>query len=274
MRLGSRHSNDRVKFFPTHGCVERDRTHGGNRPADGPGNPDAGRAERRAGENFCQRHAKHQIGERGDHELLHKTRAAQHTVRDELGRHNEVERRDDAQERNARVHRLPRGAVEENMHERLPGEHIQRHQRHTQRPDELDAHLETRFDTVKLRRAQILRRVVGNAVAERGEGRDDHIVELHRRGVARHDRRAEAVDDALDDDVADGNEALLQNARDGNDREPTKMVPRENAHLAFGRELHEAAEDDHKRQHAAHALTQKRCPCHARHAHRLSVHPL
>ena len=45
------------------------------------------------------------------------------------------------------------------------------------------------------------------------------------------------------------------------------MVPRENAHAPFGRELYEAAEDHDKRQHAAHALTQKRRPSDAGHAH-------
>ena len=45
------------------------------------------------------------------------------------------------------------------------------------------------------------------------------------------------------------------------------MVPRENAHAPFGRELYEAAEDHDKRQHAAHALAQKRCPRNARNTH-------
>jgi len=45
------------------------------------------------------------------------------------------------------------------------------------------------------------------------------------------------------------------------------MVPRENAHAPFGRELYEAAEDHHERQHAAHALAQKCCPRHASDTH-------
>ena len=90
------------------------------------------------------------------------------------------------------------------MYKWLPGEYIQRHQRHAQRPDELDPSAEARFDAVKLCRAEILRRVVGNAVAERGKRRNNHVVELHRRGIARHDGGTKAVDDALDDDIADG----------------------------------------------------------------------
>ena len=45
------------------------------------------------------------------------------------------------------------------------------------------------------------------------------------------------------------------------------MVPRENFDFPFRRELHKAAEDDHKRQHAAHALAQKRRPGNTGNAH-------
>ena len=142
----------RMELLPTHGCVERDGTHGGDRPADGPGDPNTRCAKRGAGKHLRQRHAEHQIGERRNHELLHKARAAEHTVGDELGRHDEVERRDDAQERNACIHCLPRGALKEDVYKWLPGEHIKCHQRHAQRPDELDSRPETRFDAVKFRR--------------------------------------------------------------------------------------------------------------------------
>ena len=162
-----------------------------------------------------------------------KPRAAEHTVGDELGRHDEVERRDDAQERNACIHCLPRGALKEDVYKWLPGEHIKCHQRHAQRPDEFDTSPKAGLDAIIFAGPEVLRRIVGNAVAERGKGRDNHVVELHRRRVARHDGSSKAVDDALDDDVADGNKALLQDARNGDDREPSKMVPRENASRAL-----------------------------------------
>ena len=130
------------------------------------------------------------------------------------------------------------------MHKRLPGEHIQRHQRHAQRPDEFDTSPKAGLDAIIFAGPEVLRRIVGNAVAERGQRRDDHVVELHRRRVACHDGRAEAVDDALDDDIADGDKALLQNARDSDDRKPAKMVPRKDFDFPFGRELYEAADVD------------------------------
>ena len=99
------------------------------------------------------------------------------------------------------------------MYKWLPGEHIKCHQRHAQRPDEFDTSPKAGLDAIIFAGPEVLRRIVGNAVAERGKGRDNHVVELHRRRVACHDGRAEAVDDALDDDVADGNKALLQDAR-------------------------------------------------------------
>ena len=64
--------------------------------------------------------------------------------------------------------------------------------------------------------SQVLGRIIGNSVADGGEGGDDHVVQLHRGGIPRHDRGAEAVDDALDQDVSHGDEALLQDAGDGN----------------------------------------------------------
>ena len=58
--------------------------------------------------------------------------------------------------------------------------------------------------------SQVLGRIIGNSVADGGEGGDDHVVQLHRRGIAGHDRGAEAVDDALDQDISHGNKALLE----------------------------------------------------------------
>ncbi len=67
--------------------------------------------------------------------------------------------------------------------------------------------------------SQVLGRIIGNSVADGGEGGDDHVVQLHRRGIAGHDRGAEAVDDALDHDIAYGDKALLEDAGDGDDKD-------------------------------------------------------
>ena len=58
-------------------------------------------------------------------------------------------------------------------------------------------------------RAQILGGKVGDAVSDCGEGGNHHIVQLYGGGIASHDRRAEAVYYALDQNIADGDKTLL-----------------------------------------------------------------
>ena len=65
-----------VDALPANGGVEHDGQNHRNRPADGPRDPDAGRAKRRAGEQLRQRHAEHQIGEHRVPEVLYEVRAA------------------------------------------------------------------------------------------------------------------------------------------------------------------------------------------------------
>jgi RNA-binding protein YlmH len=55
--------------------------------------------------------------------------------------------------------------------------------------------------------ADILGCKIGNAVTQSGKGGDNQIVQLHSGGIACHHIRPEAVDDTLDDDIADGDEA-------------------------------------------------------------------
>ena len=102
----------------------------------------------------------HQIGERRGHELPHQARAAQDSIGDELRRDDEIERRDDAQEHDAGVHRKALRAVEKDVYQRAAREHIEQNQRHTQRPHELQPRAETGTDAVIFCRAEILRRVV------------------------------------------------------------------------------------------------------------------
>ena len=65
-----------VDALPVDGGVEHDGQRHGDGPSDGPRDPDAGRAEGRAGEQFRQRHTEHEIGERRDPEVLYEFRVA------------------------------------------------------------------------------------------------------------------------------------------------------------------------------------------------------
>ena len=118
-----------------------------------------------------------------------------------------------------------------------------------------------------LARAEVLRGEVGDAVAQRRQRGDDHVIELDGGGVARHDCRAEAVDDALDHDIADGNKALLQDARNRYDGKAPQKLPGEHADLSGRLDLAEAQEQKYQRQHAAHALAEEGRPRNACNAH-------
>lgn len=65
-----------VDALPVDGGVEHDGQRHGDGPSDGPRDPDAGRAEGHAGEQFRQRHTEHQIGEHRVPEVLYEFRAA------------------------------------------------------------------------------------------------------------------------------------------------------------------------------------------------------
>ena len=121
--------------------------------------------------------------------------------------------------------------------------------------------------TVHLAGTHVLGGVVGNAVAQSGEGGDDHIVQLDRCGVTGDDAGTKGVDDALQDDVAHRDEALLQDAGDGDHGHLAQHVPGEEHHLVGGLEGTDAAEHHHHGQHAAHALAQEGGPCHTGYAH-------
>ncbi len=69
-------------------------------------------------------------------------------------------------------------------------------------PQQLGTGPEARPDALVLPGAQILGGVVGNAAAQRGQGGDEHIVQLGGRGKARDHAGTEGVDHALDDDIA------------------------------------------------------------------------
>ena len=69
-----------------------------------------------------------------------------------------------------------------------------------------------------------------------------------------NDAGTKGVDDALQDDVAHRDEALLQDAGDSHHGHLAQHVPGEEHHLVGGLEGADAAEHHHHGQHAAHTF--------------------
>ena len=124
---------------------------------------------------------------------------------------------------------------------------------------------------MRLPSAQVLGGIVGDAVAEGGEGSDHQAVELDGSGVARHDRRAEGVDDSLDCDIAHGNKALLEDAGNGNDSQTLQKRKGEYGNFLLCLNFPKPSQNHEKRQQAADSLAQEGGPgntCHAHFEHR------
>ena len=115
--------------------------------------------------------------------------------------------------------------------------------------------------------ADVLCGVVGNTIAQGGEGGDDQVVQLDGCGVTGHDGGAEAVDNALNDDVADGDEALLHDAGHRDDDQLLENGEGELLGLALHLDLMEPTHHHSHGQHAADALAQEGSPGHTGHAH-------
>lgn len=71
---------------------------------------------------------------------------------------------------------------------------------------------------------------------------------------------AERVDDALQNDIADGDEALLEHTRDRDAQNPLQDPAGEDRRFFRTLNLGQPPEDHRDRQHAADALAQKRRP--------------
>ncbi len=113
------------------------------------------------------------------------------------------------------------GLVHEKVQDKAACEKIEKEQREGEGPDHPDTCTKTFFNPRQLAGTDILGRVVGNPVAQRGEGGDNQVIQFDGSRVAGHDTRSKTVDHTLDDDVADGDEALLQ---DTWDRDQDKFV--------------------------------------------------
>ena len=241
-----------------------DRRH---RPADGPCAPDACGGQHRPRQDEGQHHPQDQVGKGRSHELPHFPRSPENAVRHQLGGDHKVEGGQNPQKPHSAAQRGLRGVFHKEVHQRPAAGAVQRHQRQANQPHHFQRRPEAFLNSCQLARTQILGGIIGNAVTDGGKRSDDQIVQLHRSGIARHNVRAEAVDDALNQDIAHGDEALLQNAGDGDDHEPSQQLPGKQYHLPLAGQLLQPADDHGHRQHAADALAQEGRPGHACHAH-------
>ena len=171
------------------------------------------------------------------------------------------------QEQHASVDGRALRVIHEQQQQRAAEEEVQDDDGHTNEPHQIAARTKARLDAVHLAGPHVLGGVVGNAVAQGGEGGDDHVVQLDGGRVACNDAGTKGVDDALQDDVAHRDEALLQDAGDGHHGDLAQHIPGEPHRLALcGDGLH-AAEHHHHGQDAAHTLAQEGRPGHTGHTH-------
>ena len=171
------------------------------------------------------------------------------------------------QEQHASVDGRALGIIHEQQQQEAAEEEVQEHDGHADDPHQIAACAKALVHTVHLAGTHVLGGVVGDAVAQGGEGGDDHVVQLDGSGIACNDAGTEGVDDALQNDVAHRDEALLQDAGDGHHGHLAQHVPGEQHDLVLRFEGADAAEHHHHGQHAAHTLAQEGRPGHTGHTH-------
>ena len=115
--------------------------------------------------------------------------------------------------------------------------------------------------------ANVLGGIVAQAVGDGGNGSDGHVVQLDGCRIAAHSRRAEGIDHALDDDVADGDEALLEGTRNGNMEDFPQDGEREQAAIPLMLQGMHLLQDSNQSGDTAQALAQESCPGNACNTH-------
>ena len=214
-----------------------------------------------------QDNAQDKVGEGRYHERAHRTRAAQHAVADEFDADNDVERNDREQVAACDVNNTGRAAGRQKQADDVARERqINRHEYDAEADRERAARLEAGADTVQLACADVLRNEARKAGRERHTaGQREHIDAVCDR-EARDDRRAAQIDVILNDEVADRNEALLRDGRDGVVGQTAQHFGREQDEMAAGVKAVHAAHEQEKRQNAGRALRDKGRPRNARNA--------
>ena len=112
-----------------------------------------------------------------------------------------------------------------------------------------------------------MRRKVGDAVSDRGQRCDDKIIQFYRRGISRHNSCPKRIDDTLNHNISKRDEALLQDARNGNGRNPAQKTPGKQRRFSLNPYRQKRSIDKNQRQNTAHALAEKGRP-------RDAVHPV
>lgn len=260
------------KTFP----VECQRHRCGDAPTDRPRHPDAGGAEE-TGEHEGKGDAQHEVGEGGDHELLHETGSAKDAVCHQLCRDDKVKRRYDPQEGHAAGERIFRAVVHKQQQPIASGEEVKQEKRDGQQPYQLQTGAKAFAYPIGLVCAHILRRVVGDAGSERGKGGNHEVVQLDGSGISGNHAGAEAVDDALNKNISHRDKALLQDTRNSDNSDFLKQrsgkqrdtPPRGNRPQSFN--YYRNCED------TAHTLAEEGCPgdtgnAHVKGGHKQDVH--
>lgn len=199
--------------------------------------------------------------------MEHPPGAPENAVGHQLGGNDEVEGGEDAKIGYAGSEGVLRGAVQEKGQHVPAGKEIQQEQGQAQKPHQLHPGPESGPHPGELLCADVLGGVVGHTVGQGGEGGDDQVVQLYSGGVARHNAGAKAVDAPLEDDVAHGDEALLEDAGDGNDGNFFQQQGGEHRRGLRGFHLSQAGAYHTHRQDAADSLAEEGGPGHASHPH-------
>lgn len=170
------------------------------------------------------------------------------------------------QESDSGLHCRTRRGVEEDINEILSGEEIQQNKRYAEKPHHFHACAKPAAYPRQLLRADVLRCKVRDSVSDRCQGSDDKVVELYRGGISGDDTRAKGVDDALNDDIPNRDEALLQNTRNRDDGDFLKHTPRKYRNLSMRFDGFETPEHKNNRKDTTDALAYERCPRNTIHA--------
>ena len=234
-------------------------------PADRHGVPDDLDAPERRAEPR-QQHADGQIDEVCDREHFHVARAAQDAVYSHFEADEAEEKADELQIVLAGRHGLGRGGgIEEHGDDRRAEQLQKDAQQHGDQHDHPIGRAVALRHALRLLRADVLRRVGGQGIADGGHGHDTQRFDARRSGKAREDLRAEAVDHGLHEHHADGDRGLLQDGRQGHARHGAQLSEAEQTVRAL-RDAPQLQQEHAERQHGGQALRQKRgigCAGHA-----------
>ena len=149
------------------------------------------------------------------HKIPHGTRTPQDAVQQNLDGWDDIKRRDNQDKQYAGLQRAGGVILQKQADQRAAQQDKQRCKGEAREDGDADAAFRPLADAVQLSGPDVLRRKIGHCRAQGAEASDGEVIELDGGGVGGDDRRAKAVDQPLDEDIADRDKALLQCAGDG-----------------------------------------------------------